>query len=410
MTPQSPGQISPCVDSRPSEALSSTALERVHLDHAASTPVDPRVLESMQRWWGENYANPSSSHAAGVAASEALDEARRRIARATGAQAKLIVFTSGATEANNLAVFGHARARKGRGRHVLVGPLEHPSTRMPALQLAEEGFEVEELSLDSSGALDLEEVRARVRPDTVLVTQMFANNEFGCVFPIRELTRIVRRTAPHAAVHVDAVQALGKIELDIGLLGVDSLSISGHKVNGPKGAGALIRANDAPIQALIHGGGQETGLRGGTQDVPSICGLGHAVKLAEDEREESTARTSDLMRTLRTGIIQRELGRVIDPGAPKQEMLPNIISVIIEGPPAEVFLHHLDARGLAASAGSACQSSKKSMNPALFAIGLKEEEARRVLRLSIGKVTSHDEIQRGIQLLDEVRSELANIT
>ena len=363
----------------------------------------------MERWWRENYANPSSRHAAGVAASEALDEARRRIARATGADAGLIVFTSGATEANNFAVFGHARARKKHGRHILVGPLEHPSTRMPAMQLAEEGFEVEELSLDSSGALDLQDAEGRVRPDTVLVTQMFANNEFGCVFPIRELTRMIRRTAPHAAVHVDAVQALGKIELDVELLGVDSLSISAHKVNGPKGAGALIRANDAPIQALIHGGGQEAGLRGGTQDVPSICGMGHAVKLAEDEREVSTTRMRELMRSLRDGILEHKLGRIIDPGAPKQDMLPNVISVIIEGPPAEVFLHHLDARGLAASAGSACQASKKSMNPALFALGLNEEEARRVLRLSIGKVTTKEEIQRGIQLLKEVRSELANI-
>ena len=384
-------------------------MERVHLDHAASTPVDPRVSESMEGWGRENYANPSSRHAAGVAASEALDKARRQIARATGAQPGRVVFTSGATEANNLAVFGHARARRRHGRHVLVGPLDHPSTRMPAMQLIEEGFEVEELSLDSNGALDLEDAQARVRPDTVLVTQMFANNEFGCVFPIRELTKIVRRSAPHAAVHVDAVQALGKVELDVELLGVDSISISGHKINGPKGAGALIRANDDPMQALIHGGGQEGGLRGGTQDVPSICGLGLAVKLAEEEREDSTARMSELMRTLRAGVRERKIGRIIDLGAPKQEMLPNIISVIIEGPPAEVFLHHLDARGLAASAGSACQSSKKSMNPALFAIGLNEEEARRVLRLSIGKVTSLEEVQRSIQLLDEVRSELANI-
>ena len=384
-------------------------MERVHLDHAASTPVDPRVSESMEGWWRENYANPSSRHAAGVAASEALDKARRQIARATGAQPGRVVFTSGATEANNLAVFGHARARRGHGRHVLVGPLDHPSTRMPAMQLIEEGFEVEELCLDSNGALDLEDAQARVRPDTVLVTQMFANNEFGCVFPIRELTKIVRRSAPHAAVHVDAVQALGKVELDVELLCVDSISISGHKINGPKGAGALIRANDDPMQALIHGGGQEGGLRGGTQDVPSICGLGLAVKLAEEEREDSTARMSELMRTLRAGVRERKIGRIIDLGAPKQEMLPNIISVIIEGPPAEVFLHHLDARGLAASAGSACQSSKKSMNPALFAIGLNEEEARRVLRLSIGKVTSLEEVQRSIQLLDEVRSELANI-
>ena len=362
----------------------------------------------MQGWWQENYANPSSRHAAGVAASEALDEARRRVAWATGAQPDRVVFTSGATEANNLAVIGHARARKGHGRHVLVGPLDHPSSRMPALWLAEEGYEVEELQLDSTGALDLADAEARVRSDTVLVTQMFANNEFGCIFPIRELAQIVRRQAPHAAIHVDSVQALGKIDIDVESLGVDSIAISAHKINGPKGAGALVRANDAAIHPIVQGGGQESGIRAGTQDVPAICGLGLAAKLAESEREHAAEHMGELLRVMKEAVASRELGRVIEPGTPSQPLLPNILSFIIEGPPAEVFLHHLDARGLAASAGSACQSTKKSMNPALFAIGLDEGEARRVLRLSIGKRTSLEEVQRGLELLEEVRNELAH--
>lgn len=382
-------------------------MESVHFDHAASTPVDERVLEAMQRWWQENYANPSSRHAAGVAAAEALDEARRRVAWATGAQPDRVIFTSGATEANNVAVFGHARARKQHGRHVLVGPLEHPSTKMPALALKEEGFEVEELKLDSSGALDIEDAEARVRPDTVLVTNMLANNEYGCIFPIRELTRCVRKAAPHAAVHVDSVQALGKVEVDIETLGVDSIAISAHKINGPKGAGALVRANDAAMQPLTLGGGQESGLRAGTQDVPAICGLGLAAKLAESEREESVAHMTELTGLLKSEINGRGLGRIIEPGAPAQALLPNILSFIVDGPPAEVFLHHLDARGVMASAGSACQSNKRSMNPALFAIGLEEDEARRLLRLSIGKKSTREEVLRGVEVLEEVRSELA---
>jgi len=361
----------------------------------------------MKGWWQENYANPSSRHAAGVAASEALDEARRRVAWATGAQPDRVVFTSGATEANNLAVLGHARARKQHGKHVLVGPLDHPSSRMPALWLREEGYEVEELRLDAQGALDLADAEARVRADTVLVTQMFANNEFGCIFPIRELARIVRRTAPHAAIHVDSVQAMGKVEVDVESLDVDSIAITAHKINGPKGAGALIRTNDSPLQPLVQGGGQEGGLRAGTEDVPAICGLGLAAKLAEREREEAATRMAELLDEMKAAITDRELGRVIEPGAPTQPLLPNILSFIVDGPPAEVFLHHLDARGVAASAGSACQSSKQSMNPALFAIGLDEEEARRVLRLSIGKKTTLEEVMRGIELLGEVRSELA---
>ena len=384
-------------------------MEHVHFDHAASTPVDERVLDAMKGWWQENYANPSSRHAAGVAASEALDEARRRVAWATGAQPDHVVFTSGATEANNLAVLGHARARKVRGKHVLVGPLDHPSSQMPALWLREEGFDVEELELDSNGALDLEDAERKVRSDTVLVTQMYANNEFGCVFPILELARIVRRAAPHAAIHVDAVQAMGKIEVDLESLKVDSIAITAHKINGPKGAGALIRANDTEIMPLVQGGGQESGLRAGTQDVPAICGLGLAAKLAESERESAAAHMSALMDVMRRAIADRGLGRVIEPGAPAQALLPNILSFIVDGPPAEVFLHHLDARGVAASAGSACQSSKQAMNPALFAIGLDEEEARRVLRLSIGKKTDLEEVKRGLGLLEEVRSALARL-
>ena len=382
-------------------------MEQIHFDHAASTPVDERVLEAMRGWWQENYANPSSRHAAGVAASEALDEARRRVAWATGARPDRVTFTSGATEANNLAVFGSARARMQHGKHVLVGPLEHPSTSVPASALREEGFEVEELRLNSSGALDLEDAEARVRPDTVLVTQMLANNEFGCVFPVRELTRLVRRTAQHAAIHVDAVQALGKVEIDLETLGADSIAISAHKINGPKGAGALVRADDSVIHPLVLGGGQEGGLRAGTQDVPAISGLGLAAKLAESEREASVAHMSELTELLSSEIAGRGLGRVIKPGAPAQPLLPNILSFIVDGPPAEVFLHHLDARGVMASAGSACQSNKRSMNPALFAIGLSEEEARRLLRLSIGKRTSREEVLRGVQVLKEVRDELA---
>lgn len=364
----------------------------------------------MQGWWRENFANPSSRHAAGVAATEALDEARRRIAWATGAQPDRVVFTSGATEANNLAIFGHARARKARGRHVLVGPLDHPSSLEPAHRLAEEGFEVEELQLDADGALDLTSLEAQLRPDTVLVTQMFANNEFGCVFPIRELTRIVRRTSPHAAVHVDAVQAFGKLEIDVETLGVDSIAITGHKINGPKGAGALIRGNDAPIQPLVHGGGQESGLRAGTQDVPAICGLGLAAKLAETEREAAVEYLAEVHKFMKDTIMTRGLGRIVEPGAPSQPLLPNILSFVADGPPAEILLHHLDARGVSASSGSACHSTKNDMNPALFAIGLSEDEARRILRLSIGKGTTQDEVLRGLDALTEVHSELANYT
>lgn len=378
----------------------------VYLDHAATTPLDPRVRAAMEPFLGERFGNPSSVHRAGVRAAEALDEARRRIARVVGARPERVVFTGGGSEANALGVLGQARARRARGTHVLVGPTEHPCVRESAARLAREGFEVETLPLDAQGALDLEAAAERLRPDTVLVAQMVVNNEFGSVYAVAELARLARARSPHAAVHLDAVQALGKLELSLPDLGVDSLALSAHKVHGPKGVGALCLADPEPrVEPLIPGGGQEGGLRAGTQNVAGAVAFGVAAELAERDRPRAAAH----MRTLRERLVAglEALGaRVLAPGANVREPSCAILAAVFAGPPAEVRLHHLDARGVAASAGSACQAGKSEISPALLAIGLSADEARRVLRFSLSRDTTAEEVERALAALDEVEREL----
>lgn len=380
------------------------AVHPIHLDHAASTPIDPRVRAAMEPFLGAEFANPSSPHRAGVRAAEALDRARRQVARAVGARPERVVFTSGGTEANNLAVLGLARAA--RGGHVLVGPTEHASVRGPAQALADEGFEVETLPLDGRGALDLEAAARRVRPDTVLVAQMLANNEFGSLYPVAALARAVRARAPGAALHVDAVQALGKVDLSLAELGADALSLSAHKVHGPKGAGALVLARDLPLRPLTFGGGQEGGLRPGTEAVAALVGLGAAAELAEAERGPTVERLCGLRAAFAAGLAAIPGARILEPGTPSQPLLPSIVAFEVPGPPAEVWLHHLDALGVTLGAGSACQARTGHLSPALQALGLPPERARRVLRCSFSRHNGPADIERAVGALAAVARDL----
>ncbi len=274
-------------------------MDVVYLDHAATTPLAPEVREAMLPWLGASFGNPSSRHPMGLHAAAALEEARASVAQATGGRTANVLFTSGGTEANNLAVLGLARARRRRGRHVLVGPTEHPSVRDAALALVDEGFEVETMLLGPGGELDLEDLVARLRDETVLVLQMLVNNEFGSIYPIARVARLVRANAPNAVLHVDAVQGLGKLELSIGELGAHSLAISAHKLHGPKGAGALVLTEGVQPRPLVFGGGQERGLRSGTENVSGIVGLGRSVELASADVRGVHERLTDLRGLLR---------------------------------------------------------------------------------------------------------------
>lgn len=390
-------------------ALSGGQDSMAYLDNAATTRPDPAVVRAMQRAWEEEFANPSSRHRLGVAARAAVDAARSTLAAWCRVPERGVVFTSGGTEANNLAVLGLARARASQGRHVLLGPTEHPCVRDAAQALVEEGFELELLRLDAEGQVDLEDLLGRLRPDTVLVAQMLVNNEFGTLYPVRRLARLVRANAPGALVHTDAVQSLGKVEVSLGELGVHSLALSAHKFHGPKGAGALVLEPGLQPRPLVFGGGQERGLRSGTENVAGIVGLGLAAELAASGLEHSQRHAARLRAQLAAGLASLEGARVLEPGGVGGSS-PAIVSLLLPGPPAEVWQHHLEARGVFVSVGSACQARKGGVSPALLALGLDEEQARQVLRISFSRLTTSAELAAGLEVLLSLSAELGVAT
>jgi cysteine desulfurase len=381
-------------------------MEPLYLDNAATTPLAPEVREAMAPYLGAEFGNPSSRHPLGVRAEAALDLARARVGRALGARPQGVIFTSGGTEANNLAVLGIARAAQRLGKHVLVGPTEHASVRAPALQLAEEGFEVEFLRLDGEGSLDLADAERKLRPDTVLVAQMLASNELGSVYPLRELARRVRAISPRARIFADLVQAFGKLECSPLELEVDAVSLSAHKIHGPKGAGALVLAGELPLRPLVFGGDQERGLRSGTQNVPAAVGLGLAAELAERERETTARRLAEVARAFAEAVREIPGARILRLGERTLPPLDSIVPVLVSGAPAEVRMHHLEQRGVLVSSASACQSKSRDISPAHRAAGLDPDQSRRVLRFSFSRYTTPDEARRAAQVLAEVSREL----
>ncbi len=368
-------------------------MDSIYLDHAATTPLDPRVRDAMLEWLGPNFGNASSRHPLGVRAARAIDEARGKLARALAVQPRQVLFTSGATESNNLAISGRARAAKRNGTRILIGPTEHPSIWEPALALRSEGFSVESMRLDARGSLDLEHAASLMTQDTVLVAQMLVSNEFGTIYPVRELSKLLRARSPRARLHVDAVQAFGKLDCAPSELGCDSLALSAHKLHGPQGTGALIHLDDA-IAPLALGGGQEHGLRPGTENVAAIVGFGVATAIAEVERGGSL-RALKRAREAFLARLQpiREL-RVLDPGRSAGGAVDSILALSIGNAPAEVLMHHLEAHGVCVSAGAACQSRKNSLSPSFAALGLGPDEARRVLRISFARTTTVAEAER----------------
>ncbi len=386
----------------------------IYLDCAATTPVAREVKAVMVPYLEDEWGNPSSRHARGVRVMSAIDEARASLAALVGIADEGVVFTSGGTEANNLAVLGAARARSARvggTGHVLLGPSEHPCVSRAAEALAEEGFDVETGRHADDGALDLEDFVERMREDTVLVAVMLASNEHGGTYPVRTIASRARERSPHAHVHTDAVQAFGKLALDLPELGVDSAAVSAHKVHGPKGSGALLVAGNAPLRPLFFGGGQERGVRSGTENPAGIVGFVRAAVLADDSQEETLAHLRRLRGVLASEIdaLERSV-RVLSPGG-ENAVLPSIAAMLLPDPPdapAEVVLHHLEERGVLASAGSACNSKKKDASPAMTSLGLGPEEVLRILRFSFSRSTTEDDVRVGVRALGDVLEELAS--
>ncbi|TFH86988.1 aminotransferase class V-fold PLP-dependent enzyme [Billgrantia azerbaijanica] len=369
----------------------------VYLDYAATTPVDPRVAEVMSRHLTLDgiFANPASrSHMLGWQAEQAVESARRQVADAIGADPREIVWTSGATEADNLALTGFLRANRARGRHLVTSLIEHKAVVDTAKALEAEGFEVTWLSPGRDGRVTPEQLREALREDTVLVSLMAVNNELGCIHDLAALAEVAH--AGGAAFHVDAAQAAGRLPLDVAQLGIDLLSLSGHKVYGPKGIGALYvrRSPDIRVEALIHGGGHERGMRSGTLPTHQIAGMGEAFALATAEREADQARITALRDRLLDGLV--DLAGV-HRNTVLEVAVPNILNLAFEGVEGESLLMAL--RDVALSTGSACNSASVEPSYVLKGIGLPRRLALASLRFSFGRFTTEADIDQALASL-----------
>jgi cysteine desulfurase len=369
----------------------------IYLDYAATTPVDPRVAAAMAPYLTERFGNASSVHSFGQEAREAVERARAQIAAALGAAPEEVVFTSGATEADNFALFGVAEACRERGRHVVVSAVEHHAVLEPAQVLAARGFEVTILPVDGAGRVDPDAVRRALRPDTILVSVMHANNEIGTVQPVAEIGRLTRERG--IRFHCDAAQTFGLLPTDVDALGVDLLALSAHKRYGPKGVGALYIRRGTPLERFLHGGSQERNRRAGTLNVPAIVGFGEAVRIALAEREVEVARLRRLRDRLVAGLLALDGARLN--GHPT-ERLPGNVNVSFRGADSEALLLALDLQGIAASSGSACTAGSLEPSHVLSAIGLPPEEAAGTLRFSLGRWTTEAEVDRVLEVMPAV--------
>ncbi|MBI4279207.1 MAG: cysteine desulfurase NifS [Armatimonadetes bacterium] len=372
-------------------------MRRIYLDHAATTPVDPRVVEVMLPFLREKFGNPGSVHAWGQEAREAVDRAREIVAGAIGAHPSEIVFTSGATEADNLAVIGTALAAEERGRHIIVSAIEHHAVLEPCEFLTSRGFEITGVPVDGDGLVDPDQVRRVIRDDTVLVSVMAANNEIGTIEPVAEIGQIARGRG--VTFHTDATQALGQMPLDVDALNVHLLAMSGHKVYGPKGIGALYVRKGTRVARWLHGGAQERNRRAGTENVPAIAGFGRAVELAREMMPQEAPRQAALRDRFIAGILEIEASRLN--GHPSRR-LPNNVNVSFEGTDSESLLLALDLAGVAASSGSTCTSGSLEPSHVLTAIGLPPETAAGTVRLTLGRGITEADIDEVIGLLREI--------
>ena len=364
----------------------------IYLDHAATTPVRPEVLEAMMPFFGPRFGNPSSMHRWGREARTALDEARERVARCLGAAVDEICFTSGGTEADNLAVLGAWRARRASGRNAVVStPIEHKAVLESVHQVAREGGEERLCAMTVDGVVDRESFASLLRDDTAIASVMWVNNEIGTVQPIPELAALAHESG--ALFHTDAVQAFGKIEIDAKRTPFDILTVSGHKIGAPKGIGAVYIRRGAVVEPLFHGGAQDRGRRPGTENVASVIGFARAAELAVAEREEEWTRLERMRDALETAILARVPDAVIH-GRGAAHRAPHIVNVSVPGVDSESMLMALDLRGIGCSAGSACQSGSITPSHVLSAIGVPADLAGAAIRMSIGCLTTDECITR----------------
>jgi len=376
----------------------------IYLDNAASTPVDDKVLQEMLPFFKENYGNPSSIHRFGRIATKAIETARKRIAELINAQPNEILITSGGTESNNTALYGIMRQNK--GKKLITSSIEHDAILEPCKRLENEGYGVTYLPVDSYGIVDTNKLRSSITKDTALVSIMYGNNEVGTTQPIKEIARICREN--NVLFHSDAVQAVGKIPIDVRDLDIDMLSISSHKINGPKGIGALYVKNGIKIEPFILGGGQENGLRSGTENVANIVGFGKACQLAKENLHKNIT----YMTGLRDHLIERALGELshVSLNGHKENRLPNNAHFTFLGVNGEDLIIKLDENGVAASTGSACSVKTQKASHVLLAMGFSHEQITGSLRLTVGLTNTIEEINKTVEILKTVVAELRSVS
>jgi cysteine desulfurase len=372
--------------------------ETIYLDHAATTPVHPRVVEAMQPYLTQIYGNPSSVHGFGRHSRMALEKARDEIARFLDVDPQTLVFTSGGTEADNMAIIGVAMANRERGKHIITSQVEHHAVLHACDYLEHLGFEVTYLPVDETGMVRLEDLKQALRPDTVLVSIMYGNNEVGTIQPIEEIGQLLRERGIYF--HTDAVQAFGVLPLKVRGLPIDMVSVSAHKINGPKGVGALYLGRKVTFLPHLHGGSQERKRRAGTENVAGIVGFAEAVKVAAEERQHRVEKYLQM----REAMLQvwHEEGISFHVNGHPERFLPHILNVSFPGIHTETMLMNLDLAGIAAASGSACTSGSLELSHVLQAMCLPDERAKSAIRFSFGITNTVEEAVRAARATAEI--------
>ncbi|MEN6573308.1 cysteine desulfurase NifS [Methanobacterium aggregans] len=378
----------------------------MYMDHSATSPVDPEVFEAMKPYFQEEFGNASTLYKLGRDSKRAMEDARAHVASIIGAEPKDVIFTSGGTESDNIAIKGTAYKLKNKGKHIITSNIEHPAVHETCKYLEKKGFEVTYIPVGTDGIVKVSDVETAIRDDTILITIMHANNEIGTVQPIAEIGKIAHEKG--ILFHTDAVQSVGKIPVDVNDLNVDMLSISSHKLYGPKGIGALYIKKGVRLEPIIHGGGHERGLRPGTENVPGIVGFGKACQLSEENLEEESARLTRLRNKLVDAVLKENEKAYLN--GDREKRLPGNANFRFTGIEGESLILHLDSKGIAASTGSACSSTKLEPSQVLMAIGLEEVEAHGSLRISMGRENTEEDVEHAIVAIKEVVSTLRNMS
>ena len=371
-----------------------------YFDNSATTRCYPEVAEIVVKTMTEDFGNPSAMHLKGVEAEKYVREAAQTLAKILKVNEKEIIFTSGGTESNNLALFGGADANKRSGNHIITTSVEHAAVGQPAERLEQMGYEVTIVPVDHRGVVQLEALEKALRPDTILVSTMYVNNEVGAVMPVEEIAKLVHEKSPKALYHVDAIQAFGKYRIYPKKLKVDMLSVSGHKIHGPKGVGFLYIDEHVKIRPIIYGGGQQKNMRSGTDNVPGIAGMALAASMCYDHLEEKV----EYMRQIKSHFVEEvlKLPDTVVHGLYDETSAPHIISVGFAGVRSEVLLHALEDKGICVSAGSACASNHPAISGVLKGIGAKKEYLDATIRFSMSEMTTEEEMDYTLQALQEL--------